>query len=56
MTDTAAPTDNKALVSWVQEIAELAKPDAIQWCDGSSQNAIVRSAPGPASTLRKYIG
>ena len=36
MTDTAVPTDNEALVSWVQEIAELAKPESIHWCDGSA--------------------
>ncbi len=35
MTDTAVPTDNEALASWVQEIAELAKPESIHWCDGS---------------------
>ena len=36
MTDTAVPTDNEALVSWVREIAELAKPESIHWCDGSA--------------------
>ncbi len=36
MTDTAVPTDNEALASWVQEIAELAKPESIHWCDGSA--------------------
>ena len=28
----------------------------IQWCAGSSQKAILRSAAGPAITFRKYIG
>jgi phosphoenolpyruvate carboxykinase (GTP) len=30
-----APTKNKRLLAWVQEVAELTTPDRIQWCDGS---------------------
>ena len=42
MTDSAAaateaPTENKRLISWVEEIAELTKADAIHWCDGSRE-------------------
>jgi len=34
---TEAPTENKKLISWVEEIAELTKADAIHWCDGSRE-------------------
>ncbi|GAB3625051.1 phosphoenolpyruvate carboxykinase (GTP) [Mariniluteicoccus endophyticus] len=30
-----APTNHKALLAWVEEVAALTKPDAIRWCDGS---------------------
>src|SRR5215218_7959 len=34
---TEAPTDNRNLISWVEEIANLTQPDAVQWCDGSAE-------------------
>ncbi|WP_347340709.1 phosphoenolpyruvate carboxykinase (GTP) [Sphingomonas sp. CROZ-RG-20F-R02-07] len=30
-----APTRHHALRAWVEDVAALAKPDAIHWCDGS---------------------
>lgn len=32
-----APTKNKKLLEWVEEMAELAQPDDVVWCDGSAQ-------------------
>lgn len=31
------PTANPTLIDWVGEIAELAQPDSIHWCDGSRE-------------------
>src|SRR4051794_5581798 len=32
-----APTRNKKLLAWVDEVAALTTPDAIEWCDGSAE-------------------
>ena len=32
-----APTKNKKLLEWVEEIAELAQPDRVEWVDGSQE-------------------
>ncbi|MGC1513194.1 MAG: phosphoenolpyruvate carboxykinase (GTP) [Acidimicrobiales bacterium] len=32
---TTPPTSNAKLLSWVQQVAALCEPDAIEWCDGS---------------------
>jgi phosphoenolpyruvate carboxykinase (GTP) len=31
------PTRNKQLLEWVEEVVALAKPDRVQWCDGSQE-------------------
>jgi phosphoenolpyruvate carboxykinase (GTP) len=33
----SVPTKNAKLINWVNEVAELTKPDAIYWCDGSAE-------------------
>jgi phosphoenolpyruvate carboxykinase (GTP) len=37
MSEMTAPTQNKKLVTWVEEIAALTKPQSIHWCDGSAE-------------------
>jgi phosphoenolpyruvate carboxykinase (GTP) len=34
---SVAPTRNKKLLAWVDEVAALTQPDAIEWCDGSQE-------------------
>jgi phosphoenolpyruvate carboxykinase (GTP) len=33
----AAPTKNKRLLDWVEEVAALTEPQEIHWCDGSAE-------------------
>lgn len=34
---TEAPTKNAKLSAWVEQVAELTRPDSIHWCDGSAE-------------------
>jgi len=33
--DVASARSNKRLVQWVEEVAQMCKPDSVHWCDGS---------------------
>jgi phosphoenolpyruvate carboxykinase (GTP) len=35
-TPTTVPTKHRSLLAWVEEVAELTKPDSVHWCDGSA--------------------
>jgi phosphoenolpyruvate carboxykinase (GTP) len=35
--ETTSLTSNESLLRWVEEVAELAQPDSIHWCDGSAE-------------------
>ena len=34
---TTVPTKNENLIEWVDEIAALARPKDVHWCDGSAE-------------------
>ena len=48
------PTNNKKLLSWVEEIVALCKPDAVHWCDGTQQeyDALCRKMVGTGTFTR----
>ncbi|MCC5931220.1 MAG: phosphoenolpyruvate carboxykinase (GTP) [Cyclobacteriaceae bacterium] len=37
MNDSTGSVKNKKLLIWVQEMADLCKPDSVYWCDGSQE-------------------
>ncbi len=44
MTIGTAPTQHARLIAWVQGWAEILEPSAVEWCDGSEQEAADLSA------------
>jgi len=36
-THTTVPTEHRRLLAWVEEVAELTRPESVHWCDGSAE-------------------
>ncbi len=53
-TQMEAPTTHAALLSWVQEVTQLVKPDRVYWVDGSAEeNALLTDELVEAGTLTR---
>src|SRR3712207_1073307 len=52
--ETTAPTRHRQLQTWVDDIARLAQPDTIHWCDGSAEESrpLVPVPPPPPGWAR----
>ena len=37
VSQTTVPTKHEKLLAWVEQVAELTRPEAIHWCDGSAE-------------------
>jgi phosphoenolpyruvate carboxykinase (GTP) len=51
---TDVPTQNRSLIAWVHEVAELTQPKAVHWCDGSAEeyNRLCRELVGAGTFQR----
>jgi len=54
MSENKADTKHKGLTAWVEEVAQLCKPDRVQWCDGSHEEyqAMLRLMVMTGSAIR----
>ena len=53
MKSANTPTEHKALIQWVDDMARMCKPDSVYWCDGSKKeyDSIMAGAVASGSAI-----